>query len=184
MSFMDRVRRTIAHAQDELLPDDNVGFDRPSEGGGTSSFVAKLMTEGPEEEADYSDARYWVQEVDDTSESETDALILAPIDVEDGGRWVTATNLLELGIGGSDAGTHAIVKAVTGITVPDRFVLVSEKSFGSAGKRYVFESYPGQLQEDWYAFLVSCRNGDCPEGGWYRMDGPGFISQTEPPACS
>ncbi len=180
-SITDRARRNVAIAEDELLGDETIGYVRDDgEGDGASGFVGQIVTAGPEEEADYNDARYWVREVDDTSSAETDALVLAPLA---DGRWLTATNRLELGIGSGGAGTHAIVKAVTGISVPDRFVWVHRQSFKTSGVRWVFESYPGQLQEDWFAFLVSCRNGVCPQGGWYHMDGPGFISQSEPPAC-
>ncbi len=141
--------------------------------GGDASFWAKIVTAGPDSEADYSDARYWVREVENTGGTDpTDPLTLAFLD---GGRWVTAHNLVELGIGTSDAGTHAIVKSLTGITVPDRFVLVR-----SVSGRYVFESYPGQMQETDYAFAADGGSGGCPTGTWYKMAGPGYVEQSSP----
>lgn len=152
--------------------------------GGTVSktFLAKIMPSGPDSQPDYTDARYWVQEVDDSTSIETGALTLSEVAVVDGGLWVTAHNLVERGIGSGDMGGHWIRRAVTGINVPDRYVIVHEVTF-TVGKKYVFESYPGQLQEGVYAYRVTCLDGECPQGDWFKADGVGFFAKIDPPAC-
>lgn len=52
----------------------------------STSWVGKLVSAGPGEEADYTDRRYWVREVNPDT-----------LSILSGGRWVTAKNLAERG---------------------------------------------------------------------------------------
>ena len=144
-------------------------------GGGLVGFPARVYTTGPTGQSDYTDARYWVREVEDTSADEDSSLIL---NYKQDGRWVTATNLVERG-----RNTHGINKTIGDISPGTRYVWVFEADLGN-GKRYFFESYPGQIDTNIYAFLVECRDAEgCPQGDWYKMIGPAFVSQTNPPSC-
>lgn len=152
--------------------------------GGGARFLAKVQSQGPSAEADYTDARYWVQEVDDTTSGATDALSLSEVSVEAGGRWVTAHNIVERGIGTSDLGGHYIRKAVTGISLPTRYVIVREVPL-TTGMKYIIESYPGQMQEGIYAAKVTCKDENgCPVPTWYRLEGPAFVAAATPPDCA
>jgi hypothetical protein len=151
--------------------------------GGGAFFLAKLMNNGPEGEADYDDGRYWVQEVAVTAGNETDPLIMSLVPVANGGRWVTAHNLVEYGAGANDTGLHNVRRFLAGISaIPQRYVWIREVKL-DVGKRYVFDTYPGQMIENAWGFIVTCLASSCPVGAWYRMDGPGFRVQEDPPNC-
>jgi hypothetical protein len=155
-------------------------------GQGTSSWLGKIQSAGPNAEADYADARYWVQQLADTSASENDPLILAEVPVANGGKWITAHHVTEFGMDSGHAGIHAILRDMGPIPASRedfRYVIVSEINLG-AGKRYVFHSYPGQMLRDQYAYLVACLQDNCPIGDWYRMTGPSIVDKAEPGACS
>jgi len=150
-------------------------FDHlPEEG-----FLGRIESAGPLGEGNYSDARYWVREVQDASASETDPLSLS---YKTGGRWVTAHNLTEYGVGASDRGVHGIAKTVTGKSVPPRWVWVERRNLGGQ-LRWVFWDYPGQMIEAQYAYLATSvdAEGCVDAGSWYKTTGPAITSKTAPP---
>lgn len=138
-------------------------------GGASVEVFPALLASGS-----HTDAQYDFAEVEDTSESGALSLSL-----KEDGRTGTCHHLTEHGVGN---GFHGIYAAPSGVAGPARYVLIWGLDFGN-GKRYVFESYPGQIIS-MYAFKVSCLDEDgCPEGTWYQCRGPSFQAQTDPPDC-
>jgi len=154
-----RPRRTAA------LPAD----DTPS----ASMFVAEIVRSGPDEgDADYTTEQYWVRELalPAAGESWSDA---APLE---GGRWVTAHNLDELG-----GQLHAIWHDVGGVVVPTskRYALVHE-FVQSGATRYAFTSYPAQRVMLSAYLPTDCDEDGCPtEGEWVGVNGPAFTQTTD-----
>lgn len=138
-------------------------------GGAGVFFWGKITTLGPADEADYTDARYWVIEQTRSVDEDTKWTFAD----KESGRHVTATNLLELGIGTSDAGTHGCIytsgeapaRGGAALTAPSRYVRVF-----SDGDKYFFESLPVVLIEDSYYLDVYGVDGDgCPDAyKWWK----------------
>lgn len=132
-------------------------------GSGSAPFVGKIVTTGPGSAADFTDARYWVQE-QSIKYSATGVATLANLA---GGRLVCATNIQELGIGTSDLGIHGIIAkdGAARITVPTRYVLVH-----GVGGGYVFSSPPFIYVEDSYYYDVTGLDEDgCPDAAvWWK----------------
>ena len=122
---------------------------------GQQQFVAEIVGEGPNGEDDFIGATYWVREIS-----------LVSLEAVVNGRWVRALNLCEIG-----SPHHVLRNIVLGEDVPQRL-------------GHVFSSYPGQMVPLW-GYKVDCldENG-CPQGEWFEMFGPGFVSTTQPPACT
>lgn len=160
--------RRISEVVREAERSRTVGRDRPGrpprptyDKSTQQRFVAKLVGEGPEEEEDFDDARYWVREVNPKT-----------LEVLINGRWVEARNLCEL-----EAPNHLLRNTALGEEPPDRYVVVTD--IGG----YIFDSYPAQMIPLW-GYKVDCLDEDgCPQGAWYQMHGPGFVVAATPEAC-
>jgi len=178
----DESRRQAQRALGDVLPDVTLPGYTASQAGqaGVPGFLALIVDTGPEAEPDYDDARYWARQVADSSQLAADPLSL---DFKENGLWVTAHHLTERGTGDGGEGTHAITRGVDGQTVLPRYVWVTEVDLGG-GKRHVFKSYPGQIFDNLYAYIVACLNDEgCPVGAWHRMIGPAVVEQVAPDEC-
>ena len=73
------------------------------------AFLGKIVTQGPEDEPDFEDCRYWVREVVHDNPSENpgpwDRMNLIP----EGNRWVAAHNLAEYNANSPDDDSHSLV---------------------------------------------------------------------------
>jgi hypothetical protein len=145
-------------------------LDVRSQGQGSTGgyFIGKIVTTGPNSAADFTDARYWVQE-QSASFGATGTITLSTMA---NGRLVCATNIQELGIGSSDAGTHGLLfksgetpSRGSSLTAPSRYVLVHGVSGG-----YVFSTPPFVYLEDSYYYDVYGVDGDgCPDSAkWWK----------------
>lgn len=70
---------------------------------GTYGFFGILVDTGPEEEADYSDERYWIREIMVTQAAGEDADDNPGLRISTGGIWAVASNLQE-----AAKGTHSL----------------------------------------------------------------------------
>lgn len=104
-----------------VAPGSSLGSTRTRHGGITItdnpvepiSFIGKIHATGPTGQADYTDERYWVNEVVVTNKggTGTEALDLkSKVELEwsDKRQWVTATNIAEYDASGPGKGTHKL----------------------------------------------------------------------------
>lgn len=112
------------HVMSQTLPD-HAGWGARTVGEG---FIAKIVDHGPDGQDDYEDARYWVQELFETSPPGTtihDRMVLdneVVIASEYPVRYFTATNLAEYV--GEEGGSHGL--ATDGSVVVDVSMAISE----------------------------------------------------------
>jgi hypothetical protein len=107
------------------------------------------------------------------------------VPVANGGKWITAHHVTEFGMNSGTPGIHAILRDVGPIPASRedfRYVIVHEEDLG-AGKRYLMETYPGQMLRNQYAYLDVCLQDGCPVGTWYKLTGPMIADQADPPEC-
>lgn len=144
-----------------------------------TTFVAKIVGRGPNDEADYTDGRYWVREQTVTFDGSgrpgyADAT---------GGRHVVAFNLEESGLG--TYGIHGCLfktgetpSRASTLTAPDRFVAV-----GMIGTRFVFRSMPFVLIPDsYYLDVYGVDAQGCPdEYKWWKGILPFAVMEFDEP---
>lgn len=141
------------------------------DGVGVAGFAAIIKDTGPQAQPDFSDARYWVQQIDITVTEGT-------LSYTTGELYVPAVNLTEWG-----GGTHAINLEFAGCILP-LIRMVQVFNLGTTEvPAYAFASYPGQINATAYlAFLASSLDSlCCPVAAcadpWVEMIGPAILAQ-------
>lgn len=140
----------------------------------------RLDVEGPEGEANYVDARYWVTPQRRTNADAPDDYPTYEDDPDD--PTFTAVLPDEMGLGETDTGWHALTKTPSHVSVaaPTRYVLVALV----AGTWVILPAHLGPIIWE-RAYRVQCLDSDdCPVGTWDQAIAmPTFARNETPDSC-
>ena len=164
------------------VTEDHLGWHVPGgRNAGDLVVRAMIVATGPQSQADFDDARYWVHRVKRVGTA--DPLVTYPeYELDTSASPFMAINYCECGATTGQHGFHGILRKPSGYTddLPPRYVTCR-----LVGAIWHFDSYPGTMVEDYHLRVIECDENGCPiPEAWDKAIATAtVVNNSPPPGC-